>query len=60
LTSAGKPVYTSQGDIYHLSPIIATLYAIISKVETFNVKNQKNKYEKQLEEQEQARLSRRV
>eukprot|EP00347_Sterkiella_histriomuscorum_P024317 403331550 len=35
LTNAGKPVYSSYGDIYQMSPIIATLYAIISKVNTF-------------------------
>jgi hypothetical protein len=26
----------SHGDIYHLSPIMATLYAIISKIETYD------------------------
>ena len=31
LTNAGKPVYSLVGDIYTLSPIFATLYAIISK-----------------------------
>jgi hypothetical protein len=31
LTNAGKPVFTMNGDIYNLSPIFATLYAIVSK-----------------------------
>ena len=31
LTNAGKPVYSLVGDIYALSPIFATLYAIVSK-----------------------------
>jgi len=35
LTNAGKPVFSLNGDIYSLSPIFATLYAIISKCETF-------------------------
>jgi hypothetical protein len=32
MTNSGKPVYSSQGDIYQLSPIIATLYAMLSKL----------------------------
>jgi hypothetical protein len=44
-TNAGKPVFTSHGDIYHLSPIIATLYAIISKIETFNIKQRRHPLE---------------
>jgi hypothetical protein len=43
-----------------LSPIIATLYAIISKIQTFNIKIQKNKYERQLEEIEQLKNSKRI
>jgi hypothetical protein len=35
MTTAGKPVYSLHGDIYVLSPIFATLYAIISKIEAF-------------------------
>ena len=31
LTNAGKPVFSLNGDIYSLSPIFATLYAIVSK-----------------------------
>ena len=34
MTTAGKPVFSSHGDIQTLAPIIATLYAMISKVET--------------------------
>lgn len=34
LTNSGKPIYSSQGDIYQLSPIIATLYAMIAKIQT--------------------------
>ena len=36
MTTAGKPVFSSHGDIQTLAPIIATLYAMISKVETIN------------------------
>ncbi len=35
MTTAGKPVYSLHGDIYVLSPLFATLYAIISKIEAF-------------------------
>ena len=35
LTNAGKPIYAMHGDIYSLSSIFATLYAMISKVQTF-------------------------
>ncbi|CDW87641.1 UNKNOWN [Stylonychia lemnae] len=41
-TNAGKPVYSSYGDIYQLSPIIATLYAILSKVHTFEFPEYEN------------------
>jgi len=47
-TNAGKPVFSSTGDIYHLSPIIATLYAIISKYETFQTDYRLNPLEEQL------------
>lgn len=39
LTNSGKPLFSSQGDIYTLSSIYATLYAIVSKVQTFNFQN---------------------
>lgn len=48
------------GDIYQLSPIIATLYAIISKVETFNVKHEKNPLEAALQKMEQAKLKNKI
>jgi len=35
LTNAGKPVFTLNGDIYNLSPIFATLYAIVAKAQTY-------------------------
>ena len=35
LTNAGKPVYSMVGDIYTLAPIFATLYAIVSKAQTY-------------------------
>ncbi len=35
MTNAGKPVYSMNGDIYQLSPIFATIYAIISKTQTY-------------------------
>jgi len=54
-TNAGKPVFTSHGDIYRLSPIIATLYAIISKIETFNIKHRRHPLES--EKKEKARLA---
>ena len=38
LTNAGKPVFSMNGDIYNLSPIFATLYAIISKSQTYSFK----------------------
>ena len=41
LTNAGKPVFTMNGDIYNLSPIFATLYAIVSKAQTFHFADEK-------------------
>lgn len=38
MTNAGKPVFSINGDIYVLAPIFATLYAIISKMQTFQFK----------------------
>ena len=35
LTNAGKPVYSMVGDVYTLAPIFATLYAIVSKAQTY-------------------------
>jgi hypothetical protein len=35
LTNSGKPVFAAKGDIYTLSSVYATLYAIISKVQTY-------------------------
>lgn len=32
LTNSGKPIFSSKGDIYTLSSVYATLYAMISKV----------------------------
>ena len=43
MTNAGKPVYSANGDIYILAPIFATLYAILSKHQTFSFKQQKKK-----------------
>jgi hypothetical protein len=40
LTNAGKPVFTLNGDIYNLSPIFATLYAIVSKAQTYQFKDE--------------------
>mgnify|MGYP002177358947 CR=1 FL=1 len=37
LTNSGKPVFSYQGDMYLLSSIYATLYAIISKVQTYDL-----------------------
>jgi len=37
LTNSGKPVFSYQGDMYLLSSIYATLYAIISKVQTYEL-----------------------
>ncbi len=54
-------VIYSEGDIYHLSPIMATLYAIISKVNTFEFKiEDKIKYpedEKRIGQRFSSRLS---
>ena len=46
--------------MYHLSPIIATLYAILSKYETFQTKNYINKWEKEMLEFEKQRKERSV
>ena len=35
LTNTGKPVFSLHGDIYTLSSIYATLYAMISKSQTY-------------------------
>lgn len=35
LTNSGKPVFAQHGDMYTLSSIYATLYAMISKVQTY-------------------------
>ena len=32
LTNSGKPVFSAYGDIYTLSSLYATLYAMVSKV----------------------------
>jgi len=32
LTNSGKPVFSYKGDMYTLSSLYATLYAVISKV----------------------------
>ena len=32
LTNSGKPLFSSKGDIYTLSSIYATLYAMVSKI----------------------------
>ena len=37
LTNAGKPIFSFHGDIYALSSVYATLYAMISKVQTFQL-----------------------
>ena len=36
LTNTGKPVFATYGDIYTLSSIYATLYAMISKASTYD------------------------
>lgn len=38
LTNSGKPVFSTYGDIYTLSSLYATLYAMVSKVQTFEFK----------------------
>lgn len=38
LSNAGKPIYALHGDIYNLSSVYATLYAMISKIQTFKMK----------------------
>lgn len=45
LTNAGKPVFTLNGDIYNLSPIFATLYAIVSKAQTYQFADDTSKDE---------------
>ena len=35
LTNSGKPVFSAYGDMYTLSSVYATLYAMISKVQTY-------------------------
>jgi len=35
LTNSGKPVFSQKADMYVLSSIYATLYAMVSKVQTY-------------------------
>ena len=35
LTNSGKPVFCAYGDMYTLSSLFATLYAMVSKVQTY-------------------------
>ena len=35
LSNSGKPIFSTHGDIYTLSSVYATLYAMVSKVQTF-------------------------
>ena len=35
LSNSGKPIYSTHGDIYTLSSVYATLYAMVSKVQTY-------------------------
>mmetsp|Transcript_24721 Transcript_24721/g.38496 ORF Transcript_24721/g.38496 Transcript_24721/m.38496 type:complete len:86 (+) Transcript_24721:134-391(+) len=35
LSNSGKPIFSAHGDIYTLSSVYATLYAMVSKVQTF-------------------------
>ena len=35
LTNSGKPVFSAHGDMYTLASVYATLYAMISKVQTY-------------------------
>lgn len=49
LTNAGKPVFTLNGDIYNLSPIFATLYAIVSKAQTYQFKEESSSAEQVFE-----------
>lgn len=36
MTAAGKPVFAMNGDIQQLAPLFATIYAIISKIESID------------------------
>ena len=38
LTNSGKPVFSAYGDMYTLSSVYATLYAIVSKAQTYECK----------------------
>ena len=40
LTNSGKPVFAAKGDIYTLSSVYATLYTMISKVQTYQFVDQ--------------------
>lgn len=35
LSNSGKPIFSFQGDMYSLSTFYATLYAVISKMQTY-------------------------
>ena len=35
LSNSGKPLFAAHGDIYTLSSVYATLYAMVQKVESF-------------------------
>ena len=39
LTNSGKPVFSYKGDMYVLSTLMATMYAMISKVSTYEIHN---------------------
>ena len=49
LTNAGKPVFSLYGDISNLSTIFATLYAIVSKAQTYQFKDCTKPKEKVIE-----------
>ena len=38
LTNSGKPIFSAHGDMYNLSSVYATLYAMASKVSTYRFK----------------------
>ncbi|CDW90546.1 UNKNOWN [Stylonychia lemnae] len=59
LTNSGKPVFCNHGDIYSLSPIIATMYAILSKIQTLKTPEKVNKFmEQDIEDQKQQESNR--
>ena len=45
LTNSGKPVFSQHADMYTLSSVYATLYAMLSKAQTYQFPEEKEEEE---------------